>query len=118
MDVGKVTSAAARYQNLATGLRVVFQQKHAPATLPRDRRAHQPSSPRAQHNHIEFANFSRHPLIVAERTQEHTIARSAGNRDADQSGSAYFDAAKSPESSNCLVRQPNLGHGTVRSGIP
>jgi hypothetical protein len=45
----------------------VFQQRHAPPTRARNRRAHEPSRTRAQHNEIELAHVWGHGSIVTER---------------------------------------------------
>jgi hypothetical protein len=74
MNIGEVASTAAGDQDLPSRLRIVLQQQNTPIPLPRNSRAHQPRRTRAQHNHVEFASFTRHISIVAERTGTKTIA--------------------------------------------
>jgi hypothetical protein len=70
MNIGEVASTAAGDQDLPPRLRIVLQQQNTPVPLPRNSRAHQPRRTRAQHNHVEFASFTRHISIVAESAQQ------------------------------------------------
>ena len=66
MNVREVAAPPAGDQDLPSRLRIVLQQQNPPTPLSRNRCTHQTRRARAQHDHIEFPNFSRHTPIVAE----------------------------------------------------
>ena len=76
MHICKVAPAATRNKDLSPRVPIVFEHHHPSPTLARYRRAHQPSSSRAQNNHIELANRGIHGLlsrIAAESVSQVTL---------------------------------------------
>jgi hypothetical protein len=56
MQIRKIAPPSAGDQNLSTRLPPMLQQRHAPPTLSRRRRAHQPRCPCAENNDIELVH--------------------------------------------------------------
>jgi hypothetical protein len=59
VQIGEVAASAAGDEDLSPWLPVVFEQRDSASALTSYRRAHQPSSSRAQDDYIELACFGR-----------------------------------------------------------
>jgi hypothetical protein len=55
VQVGEIAAPSARDKDLSPWLPVVFEQRHAPASLTGYRCTHQPRRSRSQNNYVELA---------------------------------------------------------------
>ena len=75
VHIGEIASPAAGDQDLPVPAARYVPAAERAAALPRNRRAHQPSRSRAQHNHIEFASFPSHvPLSPSAQEPISTVS--------------------------------------------